>query len=221
MKALRLVQPRLLQGLLEAPEAPGWECFKALMQELRYVEICWNLLKSYMLKYVEIISCKLKVLSATCSEARRDFYTWWRNWNIQPFTWLWQHEVAPSLDGLPWRVSCRPQGQIWCRGHVKLVELNSFRAKLREKMRCHAALSCLRSLSLRSPPYLEAVFWVPGASEMGTGEMATKKVPLGSKDTCWDGLWHAESWWNLMNIMFAYLDFDTYTTQYYIYPLRI
>lgn len=48
--------------------------------------------------------------------------------------------------------------QIWCRGHVKLVELNS------------------------SPPYLEAVFWVPGASEMGTGEMATKKVPLGSKD---------------------------------------
>ena len=67
---------------------------------------------------------------------------------------------------------------------MKLVELNSFRAKLREKMRCHAALSCLRSLSLRSPPYLEAVFWVPGASEMGTGEMATKKVPLGSKDTC-------------------------------------
>ena len=141
MKALRLVQPRLLQGLLEAPEAPGWECFKALMQELRYVEICWNLLKSYMLKYVEIISCKLKVLSATCSEARRDFYTWWRNWNIQPFTWLWQHEVAPSLDGLPWRVSCRPQGQIWCRGHVKLVELNSFRAKLREN-----ALPCCAEL---------------------------------------------------------------------------
>jgi hypothetical protein len=179
-----------------------------------------------MLKYVENISCKLKVLSATCSEARRDFYTWWRNWNIQPFTWLWQHEVAPSLDGLPWRVSCRPQGQIWCRGHVKLVELNSFRAKLREKMPCHAALSCLRSLSLRSPPYLEAVFWVPGASEMGTGEMATKKVPLGSKDTCWDGLWYAESWWNLMNIMnimFAYLDFDTYTTHniIYIYILNI
>lgn len=34
----------------------------------------------------------------------------------------------------------------------------------------------------RPTPYLEAVFWVPGASEMGTGEMATKKVPLGSKD---------------------------------------
>ena len=48
--------------------------------------------------------------------------------------------------------------KMWCKGEVKSVELNS------------------------SPPYLETVFWVPGSTEMGTGEMATKKVPLGSKD---------------------------------------
>lgn len=41
---------------------------------------------------------------------------------------------------------------MWCKGEVKSVELNS------------------------SPPYLETVFWVPGSTEMGTGEMATKKV---------------------------------------------
>lgn len=36
--------------------------------------------------------------------------------------------------------------------------------------RCTASI-----ITLRSPPYLEAVFWV-AASDMGTGEMSTKKV---------------------------------------------
>ncbi|CAE7422024.1 unnamed protein product [Symbiodinium sp. CCMP2456] len=48
--------------------------------------------------------------------------------------------------------------QLWCSGEVKSLDLHG------------------------SPPAVEVVFWIPGSPDVGTGEMAAKKVALGSKD---------------------------------------